>query len=113
MKNIKIFSILILTAGYFFCGGLAGVARAEAGTLEIYKTGTGSGTVTSNPAGINCGATCSVNFSSGTVVTLTAIASSGSTFSGWSGSGCFGTGTCVETMAGGLSVQASFTTNPA
>ena len=40
--------------------------------LTVNKDGTGSGTVTSNPAGIDCGSTCSQGFDHGTVVTLTA-----------------------------------------
>ncbi len=53
--------------------------------LTVTKTGTGSGTVTSNPAGINCGATCVAGFNDGTVVTLTATPDAGSKFDGWSG----------------------------
>ncbi len=40
-------------------------------TLTVAKAGTGSGTVTSSPAGISCGADCSEPYNSGTVVTLT------------------------------------------
>ena len=40
--------------------------------LTVSKAGTGVGLVTSNPAGINCGATCTASYTSGTVVTLTA-----------------------------------------
>ena len=46
-------------------------------TLTVSQTGTGSGTVTSSPAGINCGATCSAGFPNGTSVTLSAAAVSG------------------------------------
>ena len=42
--------------------------------LTVDKDGTGTGTVTSNPAGIDCGATCTAPFASGSVVTLTADA---------------------------------------
>jgi hypothetical protein len=56
--------------------------------LSVTKTGTGSGTVTSSPAGINCGGDCSESYTSGTVVALSAIPAGGSIFSGWSGSGC-------------------------
>src|SRR5207253_2369458 len=48
-------------------------------TLSVNSSGSGSGIVTSSPAGINCGATCSASFSSGTAVQLTAIANQGST----------------------------------
>src|SRR4029453_16101587 len=57
-------------------------------TLTVTKSGTGAGPVTSNPAGINCGGTCSASFSFNSGVTLTAAASAGSTFTGWSGGGC-------------------------
>src|SRR3989442_10180284 len=59
-------------------------------TLTVNKPGAGSGTVTSNPAGISCGATCSAPYNSGTVVTLTAAAAGGSTFTGWSRRGALG-----------------------
>jgi hypothetical protein len=54
-------------------------------SLTVNRLGTGSGTVTSNPAGINCGSSCSTTLSSGTAVTLSAIPASGSTFAGWTG----------------------------
>jgi len=54
-------------------------------TLNVIKTGTGSGTVTSSPAGITCGADCSEAYNYNTVVTLTATPDTGSTFTGWSG----------------------------
>lgn len=72
----------------------------------------GSGTVTSVPAGINCGATCSATFTFGSTVTLTAATLSGSTFAGWSGGGCSGTGTCVVILGGATTVTATFTGGP-
>jgi hypothetical protein len=80
--------------------------------LTITKPGNGNGTVTSNPAGISCGATCTANFAPNTVVTLTAVANSDSTFNGWSGEGCSGTGNCVVTMSQARSVAATFTILP-
>jgi uncharacterized repeat protein (TIGR02543 family) len=76
--------------------------------LTVTKSGTGSGTVTSSTGGIDCGATCSATINSGTAVTLTAVAASGSTFGGWSGA-CTGTGSCVVTMTAARSVTATFT----
>jgi hypothetical protein len=70
-------------------------------------TESGSGTVTSNPAGINCNSSCSATFASATAVTLTAQAASGYTFAGWGGA-CSGTGSCVVTMNSALSVDATF-----
>jgi uncharacterized repeat protein (TIGR02543 family) len=75
--------------------------------LTVTNAGTGTGTVTSSPAGISCGATCSANFASGTSVTLTAVAASGSTFAGWSGA-CTGTGTCTTSMTAARAVTATF-----
>lgn len=75
--------------------------------LTVQKSGSGSGTVTSNPAGINCGSTCDFDFNSGTSVTLTATPAQGSTFSGWSGE-CTGTSTCSVTMSAARTVTATF-----
>jgi YVTN family beta-propeller protein len=58
-------------------------------TLTINKGGTGMGTVTSFPEGINCGPSCQARYSFGTVVTLTAAPDGGSFFSGWSND-CYG-----------------------
>src|SRR5689334_17659492 len=87
-------------------------APANTFTLTVTKAGVGIGTVTSSPAGIDCGTTCSFPFSSGTTVTLTAAPASGSTFAGWSGSGCSGTGTCVVAMSANRSVTATFNAVP-
>jgi alpha-tubulin suppressor-like RCC1 family protein len=77
-------------------------------TLTTSKTGLGSGTVTSSPAGIDCGFTCSASYASGTTVILTTTVSAGSTFAGWSGAGCSGTGACTLTLTADTSVTASF-----
>ncbi|MFM8792667.1 MAG: InlB B-repeat-containing protein, partial [Solirubrobacterales bacterium] len=53
--------------------------------LSVNKTGSGTGTVTSSPTGINCGSSCSGTFDQDASVTLTAAADSGSRFTGWSG----------------------------
>ena len=54
-------------------------------TLVVRKVGDGSGTVTSSPGGISCGADCTEDYPQGSVVSLTASASAGSSFAGWSG----------------------------
>jgi hypothetical protein len=79
--------------------------------LTVTKVGTGSGTVTSIPVGINCPTTCSTSFPQGQSVTLSATAASGSAFQGWSSEGCSGAGTCTVTLTGDLTVTASFTSN--
>jgi len=78
-------------------------------TLTVTRDGTGTGTVSSSPAGIDCGSTCSADFSCGQTVTLSAVAGIGSTFAGWSGEGCSGTGTCQVTMDQARNVTATFT----
>jgi plastocyanin len=75
--------------------------------LTISRSGTGSGTVTSTPAGISCGSTCNASYTDGTSVTLTANPATGSTFSGWSGA-CSGTGSCTVTMSADQIVIADF-----
>ena len=51
-----------------------------ASVLTVYNIGTGTGTVVSQPVGINCGSTCSASFTPGTVVNLIATANPGSVF---------------------------------
>jgi Raf kinase inhibitor-like YbhB/YbcL family protein len=87
---------------------LGSSGQATSYSLTARTAGTGAGTITSNPAGINCGSTCSFAFSGGSSVTLTATAASGSTFVGWSGA-CTGTGTCTLTMDAAKSAMANFT----
>ena len=77
-------------------------------TLSVVRTGAGTGTITSAPTGINCGSTCSANYGGGTIVTLSATATPGSIFTGWSGAGCSGTGVCMVTMTMATTVTADF-----
>jgi hypothetical protein len=72
-------------------------APVSMSTLTVQKSGTGSGTVTSAPSGINCGSTCSASFPTGNTVTLTANPAGDSQFVGWSGD-CSGSGSCTVTM---------------
>lgn len=77
--------------------------------LTVVTNGSGTGTVTSSPAGINCGATCNTTFPAGTAVTLTATpTSAASTFTGWLGNGCTGTSTCTKTLAAVANVSVTF-----
>jgi PKD repeat protein len=77
-------------------------------TLRVLKTGTGTGSVTSVPDGISCGLDCSEPYYQVTQVVLSASADPGSTFTGWSGGGCSGTGTCNVTVDSSFSVTAAF-----
>jgi hypothetical protein len=81
-------------------------------TLSVTKSAAGIGTVSSSPAGIDCGSACSAQFTSGTPVTLTAAPATGSVFLGWAGSGCSGTGTCQLTMDSDKPVTANFDRAP-
>lgn len=83
--------------------------------LTVSKTGTGRGTVTSAPEGINCGTTCSADFADGTSITLTAEPASGSTFGGWSG--CTpnpqNDAQCTLTLTADTTVDATFSATTA
>jgi hypothetical protein len=87
-------------------------ATFQAGkTLDVRKKGTGSGTVTSSPTGINCGSDCSETYSEGTVVTMTPVADPGSIFTGWSFDVFIGSSDCTDgvvTMNGNLTCDANF-----
>lgn len=96
-------------------GALASAARLPVATywvphyqLTVQKGGTGSGTVTSNPAGIHCGSDCSEPFPDDSYVTLTATPSPGSVFVGWDGY-CYGPDpTCTVSMWSSRTVTAYF-----
>ena len=75
--------------------------------LTVSKGGLGMGTVVSSPAGIDCGADCTEDYSSGAGVTLSATPAAGTAFTGWSGA-CSGSGACTVSMTSARSVAASF-----
>jgi hypothetical protein len=78
-------------------------------TLVVTPAGSGTGMVTSAPGGITCGTDCSEEYTSGEQVMLTAVADASSTFTGWSGAGCSGTGACTVTIGATNVVTANFT----
>ena len=80
--------------------------------LAVEKLGTGTGTVSADPSGIACGETCSLRYEPDTTVTLTASPTGGSTFNGWTGSGCSGTGPCEVAMTRARTVSPTFTAGP-
>ena len=87
--------------------------------LTITGGGTGSGTVTSSPAGINCVITagvaaatgCKAGFDHGTNVTLTAVPQPKSSFTGFSGY-CGGALDCTVPMTQGRTILARFLLGP-
>jgi hypothetical protein len=95
--------------GYYFINGTlpAGSTSTPSYLMSVSKSGTGTGTVTSSPAGIDCGTDCSESYTGGQSVTLTATPASGSSFSGWSGA-CAGTGSCTVTVNSNQTVGAVF-----
>jgi VWFA-related protein len=76
--------------------------------LSVTLAGAGAGTVTSDLAGIDCGVDCSESYDEGTIVTLTADPAAGSTFTGWNGGACTGTGPCEVTVTDDIPVTATF-----
>jgi alpha-tubulin suppressor-like RCC1 family protein len=77
-------------------------------TLAAGKQGDGTGAVTSNPAGINCGTVCSSQFLSDTQITLGAAPSANSTFNGWTGCDAVSGATCTMSMTNVRSATAIF-----
>jgi len=78
--------------------------------LSLMIDGTGTGSVNFTPPDSNCTADCAETYDHGTMVTLTATADDGSTFTGWSGGICSGTDACVITMDEEKNVTATFDT---
>lgn len=73
----------------------------------------GSGSVSSNPSGVNCPGDCAETYPAGTLITLTAAPASGWKLESWSGGGCSGSSSsCVVTLDEGKSVSATFTQTP-
>ncbi|MBF0457867.1 MAG: hypothetical protein HQK99_08235, partial [Nitrospirae bacterium] len=80
--------------------------------LTITKSGTGSGTVTTSSGTLSwSGSTGTASYTSGTSVTLAAVASSGSTFTSWSGCDSSSGSTCTVSMSAAKNVTATFTSS--
>jgi uncharacterized repeat protein (TIGR02543 family) len=81
---------------------------AQSYSLIVTLAGTGTGVVTSSPAGIDCGSDCVEDFAAGTEVVLTATPAGMSSFVGWTG-GCSGTTpTCTVNVTAPIAVTATF-----
>lgn len=76
--------------------------------INITRDGTGSGTVTSSPVGIDCGNDCSQIYDYATPLTLTAAPDTGSTFVGWSGGSCSGVAPCTFSVEHANTITATF-----
>lgn len=88
------------------CSVTASFARD---TFALLVATSGSGAVTSSPAGVDCGgdSVCMAVYENGTSVTLTASGNSDSFFAGWGGA-CAGTGSCTVGMNADTTVTAEF-----
>jgi len=98
-----------LVVTLLFAVGCGGGGSAGPYALQIFPTGDGSGTITSAPSGIDCGAACEARFAAGTAVALTATAAAGSRFDGWSGDCDGASATTSVTMSGTRACAATFT----
>ncbi len=110
-SNMFLAFIITLSILLTACGGGGGDGGGGGNTtysLAVAKAGTGGGTITSSPAGINCGADCLESYSNNQIVTLTAAADTGSTFASWSGD-CSGTSpSATLTMSAARTCTATF-----
>jgi hypothetical protein len=79
---------------------------AEEPTVIIDSAGSGSGSISCDAG--PCVYGYAYGYPHGSVVTLTAMANPGSTFAGWSGGGCSGTGSCTVTIQADTTITATF-----
>jgi Divergent InlB B-repeat domain len=101
----RVVGVLVLVAS---CGEVAPLGDGGPGQPQrLMVSVTGTGTVTSMPAGIDCGAACSADFDGGASVVLTANPAVNAAFVGWSGD-CAGSAPCTVTMDAAKSVMATF-----
>ena len=78
--------------------------------IDAAVFGTGSGSIASSPAGINCPSDCSEPYDPGATVTLTATPAAGSVLSAWTGA-CASAGTapqCTLALNGSTVMGATF-----
>jgi len=87
---------ILLYAGFVFA--------EEKVRISIVKSGSGSGSITAN--GMDCEHDCL--FDKNSTVTIAATPGTNSTFEGWSGANCSGTGSCVVNLAEETTVTANF-----
>lgn len=111
--KIEVITVILVFAFHLSaCGNGGSPNDTPSGhTLSVIKAGAGAGTISSVPSGIDCGTDCTENYLEGAIVTLKASPLAGSTFTGWSGGGCSGTGTCTVAMDQVYTVTADFALN--
>lgn len=111
----RIGALALLSLGLVACGGGGGGGSPppppNGNSLNVAVSG--SGRVVSSPAGIDCGAQCTSNFTAATSVTLTATPAAGQVFSSWGGDCAGSTATCTLAMSQARTVTAAFNAPPA
>ena len=81
-------------------------------TLRAVTGGTGSGTLSSTTQGVTCsGSTCSGSLTAGTTAVITAVAGTGTAFSGWTGCSSVSGTACTVVVDSDKTVTAAFTLN--
>jgi hypothetical protein len=85
-----------------------GCPQGGASSTLAVTIGGGTGTITSSPAGINCGSICATQFTTGTTVTLTASPSSPSTSVTWGNCDSFSGTACTVFLQANRTVTAIF-----
>ena len=113
MRTFRLIFVLAI-AGFACAAGPTVAGAATFYTLNVNAAGNGSGVL--HGSSIGCAPTagkdvgpCTINENAGNSVTLTATASKGSVFDGWSGGGCSGTGACTVVMNSNITLTARFT----
>jgi hypothetical protein len=99
------------TTANIVCFTGSGSGGSSEPVLTVNFSGSGTGVVASSTSGFSCASTavsCVDSFPSGTSITLTATPVAPSTFGGWSGGGCTGTGTCTLLLQTDTTVVATF-----
>ena len=116
MRRPKFYPFILVFLLLFSACDLLGLPGGsdDSYTLTVRADGSGEGRVRSSPVGIGCGTDCSEVFDAGTRVTLTATPEEGSTFAGWSESGCSDSDTtCEVELTADRTVTATFDAQPA
>ena len=90
-------------------GGASGTKFLSVTTQNFTVNSAGNGRVTSAPAGLVCGGTCSANFLDGATVSLTATANPGAAFVSWTGDCAGQPATCTVAMSAARTATATFT----
>jgi hypothetical protein len=85
----------------------AGPPPTQYKLIVAFEGNAAGATITSDPAGLICAASCTGSFASGTQIALMPIAGASTTFNGWSGL-CYGETVCSFRIAANTSITAQF-----